>query len=277
MKTARLCLTALLLALPAKPQEPATPTEISFERFTRAGKESLRDSAELPMRLTVDFSATDLTGRVRKHRKGKFDYDFHGFNPRSNNGGGLGKLDLHGSRRRFKEGGTIAAITMLPAVLVAPGVEHRLKMKSLNSPQPDLFVAEFAPQEDSLGTTTFGLSTEKPVPQEKSGPGEKCQTSGWMQKAYLFNNICLDRAQVQLEKNDLSVKSFAWDTGGLPVQGTVDYLGEANITGYHVDMDFQKATLPGDPKPFVVPWHVTVTVITDKGKLLMSGEFALKK
>ena len=57
----------------------------------------------------------------------------------------------------------------------------------------------------------------------------------------------------------------------------VDYLDEANITGYHVDMDFQKVTLPGDPKPFVVPKHVTVTVITDKGKLLMSGEFALKK
>jgi len=64
---------------------------------------------------------------------------------------------------------------------------------------------------------------------------------------------------------------------GLPLPGNVDYLDEANITGYHVDMDFQKVTLPGDPKPFVVPRHVTVTVITDKGKLLMSGEFALKK
>jgi hypothetical protein len=83
--------------------------------------------------------------------------------------------------------------------------------------------------------------------------------------------------QAQMQKEDLSIKAFAFDASGLPAQGKVDYLGEANITGYHVDMDFQKATLPGDPKPFVVPWHVTVTVITEKGKLLMSGEFALKK
>lgn len=266
-------LIALLLAVPVMAQQPAPATDFTFERVTRASKESLRDSAELPMRITVDFSATDLTGRVRKHRKGKFDYDFHGFNPRSNNA----NVDLHGSRHSFKEGGTMAAISMLPAVLVAPDGEGRLKMKSVESPQPDIFVAEFSPRDESLGAAAFGLSTEKRVPEKKPGPGEKCQTSGWMQNAYVFKNICLGRAQVQLQKNDLSVKSFAWDTTGLPLQGKVDYLGEANITGYHFDMDFQKATLPGDPKPFVVPWHVTVTVITDKGKLLMSGEFTLKK
>jgi hypothetical protein len=247
-------LVALLLVLPAKPQEPVPATEISFERVTRASKEFLRDSAELPMRLTVDFSATDLTGRVRKHKTGKFDYDFHGFNPRSNNG----NLNLHGPKHSLKEAGTTAAIAMLPSVLVASGVEQRIKMKIIDSPQPDTFAADL-------------------VDEEKSGPEEKCQTFGWMREAYLFKHICLGHIQVQLQKDDLSIKSFASDIDGLPLQAKVDHLGQANITGYHVDIDFQKVMLPGDPKPFVVPWHVTVSVVTDKGKLVMAAEFALKK
>jgi hypothetical protein len=271
-------LIALLLALPAIGQQPPTATEISFESVTGVSRESLRDSAELPMRVTADFSATDLSGRVQKHRTGKFDYNFHGFNPRSSKG----TLDLHGSRfvigSKFgiKEAGTAAAVAMLPSVLVASGVERRFTTKVIDSSQPDTLAVEFVPEESGVGAA-YEVSTEKVVPEEKSGPREKCQTFGWMRKAYLFKNICLGRVQVQLQKDDLFVKSFASDTDGLPLQATVDYLGEANITGYHVDMDFQKATLPGDPKPFVVPQHVTVTVITDKGKLVMAGEFALKK
>jgi hypothetical protein len=276
VKIARLrLLIALSLAVPVTAQQPVPANEISFERVARASKEFLRDSAELPMRITVDFSATDLTGRVRKHRTGKFDYAFHGFNPRSN----IGKLNLqHGPRHSIKEAGTTAVAATLAAVLVAPGAERRFKMKVIDSPQPDIFAAEFVPEEDNLEATHVELGTkEEPVPELKSGPEEKCQTSGWMQEVYLFKNICLGHVQVQLQKDDLSIKSFASDADGLPLQAKVDYLGEANITGYHVDIDFQKATLPGDPKPFVVPWHVSVSVITDKGKLVMAGEFALKK
>jgi hypothetical protein len=217
----------------------------------------------------------DLTGQVRKHRTRKFDYDFHGFNPRSDKG----TLDVHGSRFGifgFKEAGTAAAIAMLPSVLVASDVEQRFTMKVIDSSQPDTLAVEFVPEESGVGVT-YKVSTEKPVPEEKSGPGEMCQTSGWMQKAYLFQKICLGRVQVQLQKDDLFIKSFASDTDGLPLRAKVDYLGQANITGYHVDIDFQKATLQADPKPFVVPRHVVVTVATDKGKLVIVGEFALKK
>ncbi len=273
MNTARL-LIALLLAFPLQAQQPAPATELSFERFARASKESLRDTAELPMRLTTEFSATDAHGRVLGHRTGQFDYDFHGYNPRSNNG----LLSLYGPRRSIKEAGTVAAITMLPSILVAPGVERRLKMKVIDSPQPDMFVTEFVPEKDNQAMSyEVQVNKEKPVPEQQSALGEKCQNVGWMRKAYLFSHICLGRAQVQLEKDDLAVNSFAWDTGGLPAQAKIDYLGKANITGYRVEMDFQKATLPGDPKPFVVPRHVAVTVITDKGKLQMAGDFALKK
>ena len=273
MNVARL-LIVLLLALPAKPQQPAPAAELSFERVTRASKEFLRDSAELPMRITLDFSATDLAGRLRKHRTGRFDYDFHGFNPRSSNA----TMNLRGRpRASLKEAATTALVATLAAVLVAPGAEQRLKMKVIDSPQPDSFVAEFVPAEDSTGAVKVGLSTEKPVTEERSGPREKCQTLEWMRNAYVFQSICPARLQVQMQKDDLSIKAFAFDVAGLPLPGNVDYLGEVNITGYHIDIDFQKATLPGDPKPFVVPWHVTVNVITDKGKLVMAGEFALKK
>ena len=273
MKIARL-LVALLLVLPAMSQGPVPATEISFERVTRASKESLRDSAELPMRMSVDFSATDLTGKLRKHRTGTYDYDFHGFNPRSSNS----TMNLRGSPRSgFKEAATAAVVATLAAVLVAPGAEHRLKMKVIDSPQPGIFVAEFVPADDSPGAVTVSLSTEKPVREEKSGSQQKCQTSEWMRNAYLLRNICPARLQVQMQKDDLSIKAFAYDVAGLPLPAKIDYLGEANITSYHFDIDFQKATLPGDPKPFVVPSHVTVNIATDKGKLAMTATFALKK
>jgi len=274
LKIARSLLFALLLAAHVTAQQPAPVTGISFERVTRASRESLRDSAELPMRVTTDFSATDLNGRVRKHRTGKFDYDFHGFNPRSD----TGNMNMHGTRSAIKEAGTAAVIAMLPSVLVASDVERRLQMKAIDSPQPDVFAAEFVPDKSGLGATYPEQgSTEKPAPEEKAGPANKCQTSGWMREMYVFQNLCVGRVQVQLQKGDLSMKSFTYDADGLPLPAKVDYLGQANITGYHVDIAFQKVTLPGDPKPFVVPRHVVVTVTTDKGKLVMTGEFALKK
>src|SRR5262249_39868623 len=155
-------------------------TEISFERVTRASKEYLRDSAELPMRITVDFSATDSTGKVRKHRNGKFDYDFHGFNPRSSNA----TMNLRGRpRSSVKEAATTALVATLAAVLVAPGAEQRLKMKVIDPPQPDIFAVEFVPEEDSPEAINVGLNTEKPAPEAKSGPREKCQTLEWMRNA----------------------------------------------------------------------------------------------
>jgi hypothetical protein len=248
MNVARL-LFALLLTLPAMAQQPTVAAEISFERVARASKEFLRDSAELPMHLTMDFLATGLTGRVLKHRKGEFDYDFHGFNPRSNNA----KMNLRPlSKSGLKEAASTAMVATLPSLLVISGVDD-VKMKVIDSPQPDIFAAELVPRE------------------------QKCQPLEWVRDTYVFKIICTGRVRVQLQRDDLSIKAFAFDAGGLPVQGKVDYLGEANITGFHVDIDFQKATLPGDPKPFVVPWHVTVSVVTDKGKLVMAGEFALKK
>lgn len=268
----KLCLF-LMLAFCAITSVPTGAQQLTFDQLVKASKESLRDTAELPMRLKVEFSATDLTGRVRKHKTGKFDYDFHGFNPHSNNG----SLNLHGSRGTIKAAGTTATVTMLPSLLLPSNGEPRLKMKIIDSPEPDILAAEFL-QEDSLEATHVKWETkEKPASGEKPPSGQKCQTSEWMQEAYIFKNICLGRGQMQLQKDDLSMKSFAWDTGGLPQSANVDYLGEANVNDYRVDIDFQKVTLPGDPKPFVVPRHVTVTVVTDKGKLLMVGEFSLKK
>jgi hypothetical protein len=57
----------------------------------------------------------------------------------------------------------------------------------------------------------------------------------------------------------------------------MDVFGAATILRYHVDADFQKVLLPGDPKPFLVPKLVTVTVDTDKGKIVMNSEYKLRK
>jgi hypothetical protein len=53
--------------------------------------------------------------------------------------------------------------------------------------------------------------------------------------------------------------------------------GLCTITGYGVEVEFQKATLTGDPKPFLVPAIVIATLTTDKGKIVMRGYYEVKE
>ncbi len=62
----------------------APPAEkLTFEKLISATRTTLRDSAELPMVMRVSLVASDTSGRVRKQKTDSYEYDFHGFNPKS--------------------------------------------------------------------------------------------------------------------------------------------------------------------------------------------------
>ena len=199
------------------------------------------------MHLTFTLSATNAAGRVVKSRHGAVDYDFHGYNSRS----GKGNATLRGWRSRNKAVGTVAgASTITSMMLLAPEAEQAFRMQVVDSPDHETIVADFA-----------AISECHPI---------------WANEVDLPAEMC-GNFKAQLRKDDLSMKSVTFDIAGMPIQGNVDYLGQATIKRDYVVIDFQKVMLPGDPKPFVVPSRVTCSLETDKGKVLISGDFTLKK
>lgn len=241
----------LLVTIPGLAQPAAD--EVTLAQVAKAAKVYFHDSAEFPLRMKVEMTFTDLAGHVRKHQTGKYDYYFNGYNVRSQGGRG----DLKGFRSNWRSRGTLRAAR---ATAFAPM----------------LLIEFFMP--DTGGGAIFTV-------REGSAPGMlaavlkpigSCDPFQWLKEYYSAESFC-GVVEAQLRKDDLELKGFSFDALGLPVPATIDTFGNATILRYHSNGEFQKIFLPGDPKPFLVPRLVTVTVETDKGKLVMSSVFTLRK
>jgi len=229
------------------PAEKLTPA-----RLASAVKTYLRDSAELPMRIRVESTATDLSGRVRGHKTGNVDYDFHGYNPRSQRGG----ANVHGGWGVSRVAAKTAATLSLSSIFLMSAL-------SPDAVGQYTFTVTEATEIDGVLSAAF-----KPIPS--------CDPFKWSAKEQSIESAC-GSSEFRLRKDDLDLKRYSFDQLGLPVSAVVEPFGQCTITGYHFDVDFQKVFLPGDPKPFLVPGQATATLTTDKGRIVMSGSYKVKK
>lgn len=220
--------------------------QLTFEQLAKASKIYFRDSAEFPMRMSLEFTAIDSAGKTRKHKTGKFDYDFHGYNPRSEQA----NLNMRGPRSAVKAGASTGLAVLLPVSVLFNKGEAGYRFTAKDGIAPDLLSAKLIPV-------------------------ETCLPAKWSIDSYLLNQSC-GSLELEVTKNGFELKHYHFETNGLPVQGKIDYLGPATVNRLYVDADFQQVQIPSDPKPFLVPKRVTVTVETDKGKLLMIGDFIPK-
>jgi hypothetical protein len=232
----------------------ASDDAVTFAQLSKAAKVYLRDSAEFPLNTKVEVTFTDLAGHVRNHKTGTYKYNFHGYNVRSS----TGKLNLDGSWRTALSGSTLrrAAIAtsiapILLGVLLYPDTEKNFLLTMSQGDSPDLVSVTIK-------------------------PGGECDLFQWDNERYISHSFCGSYA-LQVGKDDFVLKHFAFDASRLPAPAEMDVLGQATISRYHSEAEFQKVFLPGDPKPFLVPKRVTITVETDKGKLVMSGNYTLRK
>ncbi|HET8887953.1 MAG TPA: hypothetical protein VFQ41_03550 [Candidatus Angelobacter sp.] len=230
----------------------AADDAITFAELSKAAKVYLRDSAEFPLSTKVEVTFTDLTGHVRKHKTGVYKYDFHGYNVRSNTANvrleGSWSTVLSGSTLRRAALATSIAPILLGIVLV-PDMEKNATI--FQGPFPDLVSVTIK-------------------------PGGECDPFQWENERYASHSFC-GSYELQLGKDDFILKHFAFDASRLPAPADMDVLGHATISRYHSEMEFQNVFLPGDPKPFLVPKRVTVTVETDKGRLVMASNYSLRK
>ena len=233
----------VLLSLIGGPGLAGLPEEVTFSHVARAGKTYFRDSAEFPMRISVELTATDLSGKVRKHKTGKFKYDFHGYNQRSSKG----TITLYGPRGMMKAALGGAVSSMAPISFLASDAETRYVLTVIDQ-----------------GTDVVSARLSRIA---------QCEPSTWLPDLDTLETMC-GSFDVQLEKDDLALKRYIFDAGNLPVAADIDVLGKTTVSGYHAEAEFQKVFLPDDPKPFLVPKLVTVTITTDKGKLVISSAYA---
>jgi hypothetical protein len=227
---------------------PLATDEVTFSQIAKATKIYFRDSAEFPLRMNVEFTITDTSGHVRKHKTGKFDYDFHGYNSRSGNA----NTNLHGPKSLMKAAWSISVSSLVSMSLLSPDAEKNYTFTIVEpSPVPGFISAHFSP-----------------IPT--------CEAVKWSKDDYLPEGLC-GPLGLQLDRVDVSLQRFTFDETGLPAPANIDLLGRVIVFSYHVEADFQKLLITGDPKPFLVPKVVSVTVETDKGKIMIRADYSAKK
>ncbi len=225
----------------------ASDDQPTLAQVVKASRTYFRDSAELPLVMTIELTAKDPSGRVRKHKTGKVKYDFHGYNPRSENA----NANLRGSRSVMKAAFVAAISGTLPMALLTPKADQAFNLSFQESSPPEIVSMQFVP----------------------TAP---CEPMKWSPDSYGPESLC-GTYVVQLTRPRLVLSHFAFAAAGLPITGNVEFLGMTTISGYHVDAEFQDVMLPDDPKPFRVPKRIAVTVETAKGTLYMKADYSLKK
>jgi hypothetical protein len=224
----------------------------TLTQFSKAAKGYLRDSAEFPLSEKVEVTFTDRAGHVRKHKTGNYRYNFHGYNTRSNEG----TVHLEYSWRTALFGGPLKKAVYATSI-------------------PTMLLGVFLyPDTVKNAAITPGVSPDLIAVTLK--PGGECNPFQWENDGYASGSFC-GSFEVQAGKDDFVLKHFAFDAARFPVPATMDIFGPVNILRYHTEMEFQKVFLPDDPKPFLVPKLVTVTVETDKGNLVMAGNYTPTK
>jgi hypothetical protein len=248
VNVSKLVSITVLLGLLSGTSGSMVPAEdVTFAQVAKATKIFFRDSAEFPMRITVDLTVVDPSGRIRKHKSGKVSYDFHGFNSRSGNA----NARMRGPKNVMKAASSIAISSFVSTSLLAPDAEKYYAF-TLNEPvDPGLISVRMAP-----------------IPA--------CEPIKWSTNEYLPEGLC-GPISVQLNNDDLSLQRFVFDASGLPASVNIDPFGMATVSRFYVEAMFQKVMIADDPKPFLVPKVVTVTLETDKGKLVIAGAYAPRK
>ena len=249
-----LAVVAVALAQTTQVSEKLTPAPATLTQLATAAKAYLRDSAEFPLKMQLSMVATDSSGRVIKRDHAAGTYDFHGYNPSSENASGNARLMsglFHSAKNMVPTfmNGFLASV--LPSSILAKKDADNYSLEPAESaPSSQLMIARVR----HLKCTEFKWSSEKTFPE----------------------NFC-GASQFVLQKDDLSLRHFSFEAAGLPLQTEVKPFGRCEILRYRAEVEFQKVMLPGDPKPFVVPKHVEVTVETGRGKLIMTSDFAPRK
>lgn len=242
-----------------KAQTPSEVQESALSQLAIAAKMYLRDSAELPLRMDLVMVTINTSGRTIRKEHATGIFNFHGYNPRSDLARWDGQLN-----RSFFHGHS----AMLPAL-----------SNSVSAPSFPAFM--FLANEVGMAKD-FSVDLDEPsadrqfVTARMSPRPGQCMDFKWSSESESPVNLC-GTSKFAIQKDDSSLQHFSFDAGRLSIATTMKSFGKCELRSYHAEVEFQKVTLPGDSKPFLVPRHVEVVIETDKGKLDITTGFTPKR
>lgn len=227
-----------------------TTAPVDRAKVTALSKMLLRDSAELPMQVTVTTSVMDASGKEKRHQTSTVQFVFHGYNQQAqrfsfNTRSGW----FNTGALRDSEPGDFAVFEAFSAMVPSKQNESRMKIAA----------------EDG-----GGFRIDMPAMTD-------CRDFEMNPGALYPHKFCPSvQLQVSVDAAGApSLERFGMDVGNLPAVGRIAYLGAVEVRRIHAEGNTQQALLPGDPQPFFVPKAVVTTIETDKGRVVLSNLYKL--
>lgn len=256
------CLAATLLAhsqstSTAPPAEPAAPSA-TREDLVSATRGFFRDSVEFPLLQELTISLSKGSGPLKTINRASLDYVFHGYSTGMKTP--MGEMDNIHFKKFFFAWDAMKGALHGDAVAIVPA-RFILEMTRESTPAtaPSF---EMTPLEDDSGGWTVRMS-----PQHECPPLAMTRSKRWN-----LPDVFCGIADFRL-RDDLSIESFTFYSGGLPATIKVDHLGKRALLSYSVEVHFREVLLPDADEPFVIPRSVTTTLETDKGKLVINNDY----
>jgi len=224
---------------------PVWAAEPTVHQITALAKEYFRDSAEVPMTVAVTTVVTDNAGKVKHRGESAVRMVFHGYNQSS------GKFSLRANSGWFNIGALRDSMsgditTFMAAAMIAPYKEQTRKVEIAGN---SVLVSD-------AECPLIELSPRWPVPKQFCGTGKFLLTES---------------------EGGLMFDKFSFDSGGRAGPAKVTHFGEVQCRAFHADVEFQKAFLPGDPRPYLWPKQTTITVTTNHGKLTVTNRYSARQ
>jgi hypothetical protein len=225
--------------------------ELTLDRVMVLAKKYFRDSAELPMDVAVTTVVTDAKGKQKRNLRSTVLLVFKGYNQET------GRFSFQGRSGWFNTGalrdslsGDFAAF--IAATYLAPKKDepppHHLEVRQPANPGEPYVITGHEPE-----CPKFELIERRLFPKHTCGSVE-------------FRLI-------REGSDDLMFQHFSLDNGSLPAPAKTVYFGDAQVTSFRFEVDFQKTLLPGDPVPFLLPKQTVTTIATDKGKIVITNVY----
>jgi hypothetical protein len=220
--------------------------------ITALSKSFLRDSAELPMTAAVETVVKNAKGKQVRNAHSTTEFIFRGYNGQTGNASFRTNAGLMSYRIMHDSiGPNFAVINAFTALAPQPNGLNDVTVDGGQSGEPFL-----------LKTAAVCKDIHFAMAGQFLYPNNKCYGTRF--------RVRKDEAAAW------TIEGFELDVAQLPAAGKIPYLGLAQIRKIHAEGEVQAARLPDDPRPFLIPKRVTISIESDKGTAVVTNTYALK-
>ncbi|MFB3812844.1 MAG: hypothetical protein ACE14L_01935 [Terriglobales bacterium] len=215
---------------------------VALEKFRSVLQNYLRDMAETPLEVTSTVRIFDLSGKLRKVRRNKYQFEVTSFRK-----GGEASVSAHSKGLKgpsWQQMYTDSA-AVFAAFAIAEGHEA-YSIEVHNTGGAPLAVLYRSARE---------CKSFEPGPSKD----EQWRLALWC-----------GAGQITFDKDDLVPVDARFEAAGLPQES-----GKNTLRSYYVQQEFQTISLPGEKRPLCLSKKITATYGTAEGRIVVENEYML--